>query len=161
MKRSIFKHFLRLFQCDDFYDYVCGKWAASHPQKPNSTRAINYFGLRQELVLEEIDEAFLNALNSSNDVIRSVATIYTDCLDSATIEKRGVTPLVETVLTILGDWPILQRKPASNATKTPHWQDLYVNTYAHTGIGAAFDLSTYHNFTSRKYIAYVRNCGEY
>lgn len=142
--------------CDDFYDYVCGKWAASHPQKPNSTRAINYFGLRQELVLEEIDEAFLNALNASNDVIRSVATIYTDCLDSATIEKRGVTPLVETVLTILGDWPILQ-KPAHNATKTPHWQDLYVNTYAHTGIGAAFDLGSYHNFTLRKYIANIQS----
>ena len=109
-------------------------------------------------MLEEINQAFLNALNSSNDVIRSVATIYTDCLDSATIEKRGVTPLVETVHNLLGDWPILQRKPTQNnaTSKTPHWQDLYVNTYVHTGVSAAFDLGTYHNFTVKKYIANVR-----
>ncbi len=112
-------------------------------------------------MLEEIDEALLNALNSSHVVIRSVAQTYSDCLDSATIEKRGVAPLVEIIQKSLGDWPMLQRqKPAQNndTAKALSWQDLYVNTYAYTGIKATFDLGVYLNDTLSKPVVNVRGC---
>ena len=94
--------------------------------------------------------------------IRSVGQIYSDCLDSATIERRGVAPLVEAIQKSLGDWPMLQRKHTenNNTTRVLNWQNLYVSAYAHTGIVAAFNLSTLFNFDLGKSIAYVRDICE-
>jgi len=121
--------------CDDFYDYVCGKWPAAHPLT-DGMASLDQFDIRHNLVQEEIDQALLHALNSKSEPVKLLAELYSDCVETtatgttATIEKRGVIPLIETVDKLFGDWPMLQRAKSGHA-QPKSWTELFTNSFAH------------------------------
>ena len=149
--------------CDDFYDYVCGKWPAAHPLT-DGMASLDQFDIRHNLVQEEIDQALLHALNSKSEPVKLLAELYSDCVETtatgttATIEKRGVTPLIETVDKLFGDWPMLQRGKNASHALPKSWTELFVNSFTHTGRALVFDVLSFPDSTTeRKFLVNVRS----
>ncbi len=85
--------------CEDFYRYSCGGWIASNPIPPDQTRWRVYQKLQHD------NERFLwglleQAATPSPDrapVQRLIGDYYFSCMDEATVEKTGFSPLAPTL----------------------------------------------------------------
>jgi len=80
---------------DDFFSYACGGWIKSHPIPP-SERGWGIANLVQEqtyIQLHQIceDAAKVNAAQGTSE--QKVGDFWTTGMDSAAIEKQGITPL--------------------------------------------------------------------
>ncbi len=80
--------------CDDFYQYVCGGWTASHPIPPDrpSWARFDEVQERNYAILHGILEKDA-AGGQRSAVQRQVGDLYAACMDEATIEAKGTAPL--------------------------------------------------------------------
>jgi endothelin-converting enzyme/putative endopeptidase len=79
--------------CNDFYQFACGGWLASHPAPADQPRFGRFEALqeRNNAILRDIlDEA---AKPSSGADMRKIGDYYASCLDEKTIESKGLAPL--------------------------------------------------------------------
>ena len=79
--------------CNDFYQFACGGWLASHPPPADQPRYGRFEALqeRNNAILHDILEEA--AKPSSPAEMRQIGDYYSSCLDQSTIESKGTAPL--------------------------------------------------------------------
>ncbi len=81
--------------CDDFYQYACGGWTASHPIPPDRSSWGRFDELQERnyAVLHAILEKDAAAGAQRNQVQREIGDYYAACMDEHAIEAKGTAPL--------------------------------------------------------------------
>lgn len=72
--------------CDDFHQYVCGRWPEEHPI-PDASLTNSWFSERSDRVTRKIRD-LLKVNVSANEVpwaIMQAKTLYTSCVDVRTL----------------------------------------------------------------------------
>ncbi len=81
--------------CDNFYRFSCNGWFKRNPLPPDQTsygRFTELFELNR-LHLKEILEAAAEALSIRTPNEQKIGDEYASCMDTAAIDKLGLTPL--------------------------------------------------------------------
>ncbi len=80
--------------CQDFYQYACGVWRASHPIPADKARFGRFDELREYnlYVLHSIlEDAAKPGKHTANE--RKVGTFYAACMDEKTVDAKGIQPI--------------------------------------------------------------------
>ena len=95
--------------CNDFYQFACGGWLASHPPPADQPRYGRFEALqeRNNAILHDILEEA--AKPSSPAEMRQIGDYYSSCLDQSTIESKGIAPLKPELdrVAAIKSWPNL------------------------------------------------------
>ncbi|CAG0898856.1 unnamed protein product [Darwinula stevensoni] len=91
--------------CEDFYMYACGNWIKKNPIPLNSDYVTVYSRLQDQFDrrVQDILKADLSADDS--DSVRDAKNVYAACVDTATLESLGLTPLTS-FMADYGGWPM-------------------------------------------------------
>lgn len=78
--------------CTDFYQFACGGWLAANPIPADRPRWGRFDQLqeRNDAILRR---ALERAASGRDPATRKIGDYYATCMDEATIERRGATPL--------------------------------------------------------------------
>jgi putative endopeptidase len=81
--------------CVNFYQYSCGGWKKNNPIPPDQTSWSVYGKLYQDnlVFLKGILEQAATDSGQHDAVTRQIGDFYAACMDEATAEKEGITPV--------------------------------------------------------------------
>jgi predicted metalloendopeptidase len=80
--------------CQDFYQYACGGWRASHPMPSDKARFGRFDELREYnlyLLHSILEDAAKPGKHTPNE--KKVGAFYSACMDEKTIDAKGIQPL--------------------------------------------------------------------
>ena len=80
--------------CTDFYQYACGNWNASHPLPADRARYGRFNELQdhnERISLDILQGAMAKANRTGLE--QKIGDFYASCMDTATIDKKGLDPL--------------------------------------------------------------------
>ncbi|XP_076683481.1 M13 family metallopeptidase neprilysin 5 [Andrena cerasifolii] len=82
--------------CDDFYQYVCGKWSGEHPI-PDTSLTNSWFEERRERVFRKIRELLKENVTNSDApwAVKQAKIFYDSCMDVHAVDDLGLTPLFQ------------------------------------------------------------------
>jgi putative endopeptidase len=81
--------------CEDFYQYACGNWRKNNPIPSDQARWGRFNELAEynrQILREILEKASANDPKRS-PVMQKVGDMYQSCMDEATVNAKGITPL--------------------------------------------------------------------
>jgi endothelin-converting enzyme/putative endopeptidase len=78
--------------CTDFYQFACGGWLAANPIPADRARWGRFDELREKN-LEILRRVLEQAASGRDAATKKIGDYYATCMDEATINRRGATPL--------------------------------------------------------------------
>ncbi|XP_057332181.1 neprilysin-1-like [Microplitis mediator] len=117
--------------CENFYEYTCGLFNKVHPIPP-SAGTFSRLLLFQQLVYDRL-KGILETPAVPDDILplRQAKKWYQSCMDTETLEKRGLDP-IESVLMQVGGWPMTIDAEEWDETEHP-WQRIEQHYFQITG----------------------------
>ncbi|CAG2180737.1 unnamed protein product, partial [Oppiella nova] len=91
--------------CDDFYAFACGGWEATHTIPADKSRYMSFDVVDDQLKKDIKEYLSQNTSESDSNAVIYASDFYKACIDEATINARGVSPLI-TALNSIGGWPL-------------------------------------------------------
>lgn len=81
--------------CVDFYQYACGTWIAQNPIPADRSRWGRFTELsdRNEKVMLDIIQGAAVQRAGRSEIDQKIGDYYASCMDTATINKKGVAPI--------------------------------------------------------------------
>ena len=81
--------------CVDFHKYACGNWMTSHPLPADRARfgRFNELQDRNERVELDILQGAAASTAKRSEIDQKIGDFYTSCMDTATINKKGIEPI--------------------------------------------------------------------
>ncbi len=81
--------------CVDFYQYACGNWIKNNPLPADRSRWGRFGQLQDRNEKVELDIIQGSAVQRPNRsaIDQKIGDAYAACMDTATIEKRGLAPV--------------------------------------------------------------------
>jgi putative endopeptidase len=103
--------------CDDFYQFACGTWLATHPVPPDRSRwdRLDELTERNQYVLRDILERAAKPDPKRGTLSQKIGDYYASCMDESAIEAKGIAPLrpqlsrIDAIETKAGIAPVLAR----------------------------------------------------
>ncbi len=80
--------------CQDFYQYACGGWRASHPIPADKARFGRFDELREynlSVLHSILEDAAKPGKHTANE--KKVGTFYAACMDEKTVDAKGIQPI--------------------------------------------------------------------
>jgi putative endopeptidase len=85
---------LKADPCQDFYQYACGGWRASHPIPADKARYGRFDELREYnlyLLHSILEDTAKPGKHTANE--KKVGTFYASCMDEKSIDAKGILPI--------------------------------------------------------------------
>lgn len=79
--------------CDDFFQYACGGWIASHPIPPDES-VWGSFSVLEERTNQQLREILERAASGRDAKRRKLGDFHAACMNGAAAEAQGATPLL-------------------------------------------------------------------
>ena len=121
--------------CEDFYQFACGKYIQTSVI-PDDKGQVSEFSQMNDKLNEQVRLLLEDPLMNERPPYILAKNAYRACMDQETIEKLGVTPLLDT-LAQLGVWP----GPLQSASWTPTNEQTWDNImYKLRSMGLSSDI---------------------
>ncbi|XP_036145439.1 endothelin-converting enzyme 1 [Monomorium pharaonis] len=144
--------------CDDFYEYACGKWS-EHNTIPEGMDSWNMIHSTQKNIMEQVEKIFNDGpKNDDLLAIKLAKKWYTVCMDTDTMDRQGLEPLVFT-LSRIGGWPMIMEPDEWNEQEYS-WQkvdDQYMRLMGRNAFHDVrlMDIYTWNNSRSLRPVAHI------
>ncbi|XP_029165172.1 neprilysin-1-like [Nylanderia fulva] len=122
--------------CDDFHQYVCGRWSEEHPISDFSL-SNSWFNERDDRVIKKIRD-LLKVNMSESEVpwaVMQAKTLFTSCMDVRTLNELNLSPLYD--LLELLNLPVI---PAGLTNETTNYIQLMAKVKRILGIDVFFGI---------------------
>ncbi|XP_066581413.1 neprilysin-like isoform X2 [Prorops nasuta] len=114
--------------CTSLYDYTCGNFHRIHPLKSSKLKSaqLDIIGnSNAKEILKLLEEA---DLPTDTRAFKYAKTLYRQCMDTTTLNKIGVKPLLEWI-DKFGGWPMISQAPNATDDIAQIWENLYVELH--------------------------------
>src|ERR1039457_1303957 len=97
--------------CVDFHKYACGNWMASHPLPADRARFGRFHELQDHNERVELDilQGAASSTAKRSEIDQKIGDFYTSCMDTATINKKGIDPIKPAMAGIVAEVARLHR----------------------------------------------------
>ncbi|WKX96997.1 hypothetical protein Q1695_013003 [Nippostrongylus brasiliensis] len=92
--------------CDDFFEFSCGNWIASHPI-PSHKTSYSQFGNLSDKVQEEMRDIFESPEIFGSKSMMALKKMYRKCMDKDELNRIGARRLIDNIRSY-GVWPMLE-----------------------------------------------------
>lgn len=97
--------------CEDFYNFSCGGWEATHtiPQGYGSYSIFEQLRDLNQILLRKV---LSRGDDSGVEAVKKMHTLYQSCVDTDTIDEKGAEPIIK-LIQETGGWDLVGIPPSS------------------------------------------------